>query len=145
MNYTYRIATPDEIPAIGELLATSKLSWPGPAATPYVAVDDQTGEVTGVFFKTVCFHAEVLIARPGAHVSASEFGKVMRADFEALATEMGHPITIYTTVQDNERARAAAAKNGLVPSGGLLYEITVQPSSALAELSPEVIEAELVS
>lgn len=127
MSFTYRIGTPEDIPAIAELLATSGLNWPGPASTPYVAVDEQ-GVVAAVFFKTLCFHAEPLAARPNSGFSVTELGKVIRQSFEQLVDEMGYPITVYSMVQDTPAAHAAAIKNGLRRSAGVLYEITLHPT-----------------
>lgn len=124
---TYRQATPEDVPAIAELLHARGLEWPGPAATPYVA--ERSGEIVAAFFKTLCFHAEPLVAKPGAgKFSVTELGHLVRQSFEQLVDELGYPITVYSMVQDTPAAHAAAVKNGLRRSTGVLYEITLQPA-----------------
>lgn len=126
-NLAYRAATlPDEVPQIVALLEANGQYWPGAAATPYVAVN-QAGEVVAVFFKTLCFHAEPACARPGSGFSIGKLADLMKESFVDLATELGYPLIVYSVVQDTARGRAAAEKNGMRPSPGVLYEIAIAP------------------
>lgn len=138
---TYRRGTTDDIEGISELLAKSGLFWPGAAATPYVAEDE--GRIVGVYFKCVCFHAEPLAIEPGHNVSVTEMAKVMRADLEELATELGEPIVVYAGVQNTPKALAAAEKNGLKSTGLFLHEIVIEPLQRAEEAPVE--EEELIS
>lgn len=127
-NLTYRVAAlPGEVPQIVALLEANGQYWPGAAATPYVAVDDQTGEVVAVLFKTLCFHAEPACARPGSGFSISRLADLMKESFADLATELCYPLIVYSVVQDTDKGRAAAEKNGMCPSPGVLYEIAIAP------------------
>jgi len=124
----YRQATPEDVPQIAEMLISRGLEWPGPAATPYVV--DLNGESVVAMFKTLCFHVEPLVSKEGLDItfSVTELGKLIRASFEEFVDELGYPITIYSMVQDTPAAHAAALKNGLKRSTGVLYEITLRPA-----------------
>ncbi len=135
-HLTYRIAAPDEYEQVAELLTATKLSWPGPAATPYVAVDE-SGEVVAAFFKTLCFHAEPLVAREGSGFSVSRLAGLIKESFVELADELGATVTVYTTAQDTPTARAAAEKNGMTRVDGVLYQIKIEPTK-IAEVEETV-------
>lgn len=125
---TYRIGRPEDLEQVLALLERSGLHWPGELATAYVAVTT-TGQVKGVFFKTLCFHAEPFCADVGAGVSASEFARLIAADFQELANERGIPVSVYCGVQDTPKALEAARKNGMRPTGLVAHEITFLPSA----------------
>jgi len=84
--------------------------------------------VRGVFFKTLCFHAEPFCAEPGAGVSATKFAELLGAELQALDDERGVPIVIYTGVQNNAQALDAARRNGLVPTGLIMHERRFEPA-----------------
>jgi len=125
---TYRQAVPEDVPAIADMLIARGLEWPGPAATPYVV--ELAGEPVVALFKTMCFHVEPLVSKVGLDItfSVTELGRLIRASFEQLVDEVGYPITVYSMVQDTPAAHAAAIKNGLKRSTGVLYEITLHPA-----------------
>jgi hypothetical protein len=126
-DLTYRQALPEEAEQVLALLESSGLYWPGDAATPYVAVSGE-GRVVGVMFKTVCFHAEPFCAVSGAGVSVTELGKVIVASFRELANELDRPVTLYTSVQDNPIALAAAQKSGMESMPGyVMHSLTIYP------------------
>lgn len=129
-SLTYRQGIlPDDVPAIMALLEAHGgpgMYWPGAAATPYVACDP-SGAIVGVFFKTLCFHAEPVCAVPGAGVSVTALADMMKASFRELASELGYPLIVYSVVQDSDKARTAATKNGMVRSPGTLYEVSIGP------------------
>lgn len=124
---TYRPAWEADLPGIFELLEASRLGWPGPAGSAYVCKDPNTGEVLGVMFKTVCFHVEPFAAKPGRGVSATILGELIAESFKQFAAEIGHSITVYCSVQNNDKALEAAAKSGLVNTGLILHERTFDP------------------
>lgn len=128
-DLTYRQALPEETGQILALLEAGGLHWPGPTATPYVAVRAD-GEVVAAFFKTLCFHAEPLVATPGANFSVTELARPMRKSFQALADAEGYPIAVMSLVQDNPAALEAARKNGLVRMDGITHRVVIEPRDA---------------
>lgn len=128
MSITYRRGLETDIPQIAKLLEDegNGMTWPGHAATPYVAIGD-TGEVELVYFKAICWHAEPLVGKRDSKASVTELARVMYADFQDLADEMG-PITVYAGIQNSPKALEAARKNGMVPMGDYVqHQITILP------------------
>lgn len=120
---TYRVALVEEIPEIQMLVEKMGLHWPGEAATPFVAVDDQ-GTVIGVCFAVLAWHLDTVAALPDSGFSISCVHDLMDARMREISAENdGAPIAYYTFVQNNEKGLAAASKNGMQPIVGVIPHV----------------------